>query len=323
MNRFIYSALVLVLAARVCDFAQAQQYPNRPIRFIVPSAPGGSPDISARMFAQELNRQLGQQLIVDNRAGASNTIGTELVARAQPDGYTIGYAVFSLATNPALMPKMRYDALRDLQMVIRLTSTPNVLAVLPSVPVKSVQDLIDQGRRAPGKLLYATGGAGTSLHLAMELFMSMTATRFTHVPYKGVDQATMAAIGGEAQIIFHNSAPMLPHVRSGRLRGLAVTTLKRAASLPELPTVAESGVPGYEIAPWGGIIAPAGLSRPILERLNAEFNVALRAKVVQDTYLAAGVEPQGGTPEQFTEFVRQETIKWGTLIKRLNLAATQ
>jgi tripartite-type tricarboxylate transporter receptor subunit TctC len=321
MARLFGSTGVIVLVAVLAAVAHAQPYPQRPIRLIVPSAPGGSPDISARMFAQEIARQVGQQVVVDNRTGASNTIGTELVARSAPDGYTIGYAVFSLSTNPALMPKLRYDTLRDLQMVIRLTSTPNILAVQPSVPAKSVQELVDLARKAPGKLLYATGGAGTSLHLGMELLMAMTGANLTHVPYKGVDQATMAAIGGEAQVIIHNSAPMLPHIKSGRLRALAVTSAKRASSLPDLPTVAESGVPGYEIAPWGGIFAPAGLSRPILDRLNAEFNVALKSKVVQDTYAAAGVEPQGGTPEQFTEFLKSEIEKWGGLIRKLGLKA--
>ncbi len=300
----------------VCaGMAGAQAYPNRPIRLIVPSAPGGSPDISSRMFAQEIGRQVGQQVVVDNRTGASNTIGTELVAKALPDGYTIGYAVFSLATNPSLMSPMRYDALRDLQMVIRLTSTPNVLAVANALPVKSVRDLVDHARKLNGKLLYASGGNGTSLHLGMELLISLTGAAFTHVPYKGVDQATIAVVGGEAQVIIHNSAPMLPHVRAGRVRGIAVTSIKRAPAMPDLPTVAESGVPGYEIAPWGGIMAPAGLPRPLLDRLNKEFNIALNSKPVQDAYLASGVDPQGGTAEQFTAFLRAETEKWSKVIK--------
>ena len=308
-----------VLALLTTAVVYAQPYPSRPIRLIVPSAPGGSPDISSRMFAQEISRQVGQQVVVDNRAGASGAIGFELVAKAPPDGYTIGYATFPLATNPSMLGKLRYDALRDLQMVMHATSTPNVLAVLPAMPVKSVEELITHARKAPGKLLYSSGGSGTSLHLAMELLMSMTGVKLVHVPYKGVDQATLAVISGEAHLMFHNIAPMLPHVRSGRMRGLAVSTLQRVKAVPELPTIAESGVPGFEIAPWGGIMAPAGLPRAVLQRLNTEFNIALKSKTLQDTYGSAGVEPQGGTPEQFTEFVRQETEKWGKLIQRLGL----
>jgi tripartite-type tricarboxylate transporter receptor subunit TctC len=311
--------IACALAFATAGELHAQPYPSRPIRFIVPSAPGGAPDISARMFAQEVSRQISQQIVVDNRAGASGAIGFELVAKAPPDGYTIGYATFPLATNPSMLTQLRYDAARDLQMVIRLTSTPNLLVVLPAVPAKSVQELIEHARKFPRKLLYSSGGSGTSLHLGMELLMSMTGVQLVHVPYKGVDQATMAVVSGEAQVLIHNIAPILPHVRAGRVRGLAVTTLKRVASVPELPTVAESGVPGFEIAPWGGILAPAGLTSAVLQRLNTEFNIALKSKVVQETYAAAGVEPQGGTPEQFTEHVRKETEKWGALIKRLGI----
>lgn len=319
MTRGIANRMALALTLALTTIAYSQPYPNRPIRLIVPSAPGGAPDIGARMFAQEISRQVGQQLVVDNRAGASGSIGFELVAKAPPDGYTIGVGTFPLAINPSMLPKLRYDAMRDLQMVIHTATTPNLLVVLPAVPVKSVEELIAHAKKVPGKLLYSSGGNGTSLHLAMEMLMSMTGAQLVHVPYKGVDQATMAVIGGEAQVMFHNIAPILPHVRGGRVRALAVTTLKRVSSVPDLPTVAESGVPGFEIAPWGGIIAPAGIPRAVLHRLNAEFNIALKSNTVQDTYRNAGVEPQGGTPEQFTEHVRKETEKWGGLIRRLGI----
>jgi tripartite-type tricarboxylate transporter receptor subunit TctC len=300
-------------------YAQTQPYPSRPIRLIVPSAPGGSPDISSRMFAQEIARQMGQQLVVDNRSGAGGVIGFEMVAKAPPDGYTLGYATFALATVPSLLSNLRYDATRDLQMVMHITSTPNVLAVFPGLPVKSVGELLAHARKHPGTLHFGSSGSGTSLHLAGALIMSMTGVNLVHVPYKGVDQAVVATIGGESQLIIHNSAPMFPHVKASRVRGLAVTTAKRVPTLPDLPTVAEAGVPGYEIAPWGGIMAPKGIPRNILARVNNEFNIALKSKTVQDTYAAAGVEAVGGTPEQFTEFLRQETNKWGTLIKRLAL----
>jgi tripartite-type tricarboxylate transporter receptor subunit TctC len=312
---------VVLAVAQAPAYAQpnVHAYPSRPIRLIVPSAPGGSPDISSRMFAQEIAKQMGQQLVVDNRSGAGGVIGFELVAKAPPDGYTLGYATFALSTVPSLLSGLRYDAARDLQMVMHLTSTPNVMAVFPGLPVKSVEDLLAHARKNPGTLHFGSSGSGTSLHLAGALIMSMTGVNLVHVPYKGVDQAVVATIGGESQIIIHNSAPMVPHVKAGRVRGLAVTTAKRIATLPDLPTVAEAGVPGYEIAPWGGIMAPKGIPKDILARVNTEFNIALKSKTVQDTYAASGVIPMGGTPEQFTEFLRKETEKWGGLIKRLGL----
>jgi tripartite-type tricarboxylate transporter receptor subunit TctC len=313
------SATAALVPSPACAQTQPHAYPSRPIRLIVPSAPGGSPDISSRMLAQEIGRQMGQQLVVDNRSGAGGVIGFELVAKAPPDGYTLGYATFALATVPSLLSNLRYDAMRDLQMVMHLTSTPNVLAVFPGLPVKSIEELLAHARKHPGTLHFGSSGSGTSLHLAGALLMSMTGVNLVHVPYKGVDQATVATIGGESQLIIHNSAPMVPHVKAGRVRGLAVTTAKRVATLPELPTVAEAGVPGYEIAPWGGIMAPKGIRKDILERVNTEFNIALKAKTVQDTYAATGVEAIGGSPERFTEFLRKETDKWGSLIKRLGL----
>lgn len=313
--------LVFALCAMmaVSGETHAQPYPSRPIRLIVPSAPGGSPDISSRMFAPEITRQMGQQLVIDNRSGAGGLIGFELVAKAPADGYTIGYATFALSTIASLVPNLRFDAMRDLQMVMHGTSTPNVLAVFPGLPVKSLDDLLVHARKHPATLHFGSSGSGTSLHLAGALLMSMTGVNLVHVPYKGVDQAVVATIGGESQIIIHNSTPMLPHVKAGRMRGLAVTTAKRIPALPEMPTVAESGVPGYEIAAWGGYMAPKGLSRDVLTRLNTELNIALKSKTVQDTYAAAGVIPIGGSPEQFTAFVRSETEKWGTLIRRLGL----
>ncbi len=315
---FVLAASVLAAAP---GYAQtpSQPYPSRPIRLIVPSAPGGSPDISSRMLAPEIARQMGQQLVVDNRSGAGGVIGYEMVAKAPADGYTIGYATFALSTVPALLTNLRYEAMRDLQMVMHLTSTPNVLAVFPGLPVKSVDDLLAHARKHPATLHFGSSGSGTSLHLAGALLMSMTGVNLVHVPYKGVDQAVVATIGNEAQLIIHNSAPMLPHVKAGRVRGLAVTTGKRVATLPDLPTVAEAGVPGYEISPWGGIMAPKGISRDVLARLNKEFNIALKSKIVQDTYAAAGVEAIGGSPEQFNEHLRKEIEKWGSLIRKLGL----
>lgn len=317
IQRLIFVACATAISAlALLGLAYAQSYPIRPIRLIVPSAPGGSPDISSRMFAPEITRQMGQQLVVDNRSGAGGLIGYELVAKAPADGYTLGYATFALSTIHSLVPNLRIDVMRDLQMVMHITSTPNVLAVFPGLPIKSVEELLAHARKHPGALHFGSSGTGTSLHLGGELLMSMTGVRLVHVPYKGVDLAVTATIGGESQIIIHNSAPMIPHVKSGRVRGLAVTTARRLPALQELPTVAEAGVPGYEISPWGGIMAPKGLPKEVLARLNNEFNVALKTKHIQDTYAAASVLAIGGSPEQFTEFLRKEMEKWGTLIKR-------
>ena len=319
LQRVIALIPVVFALAPAPATAQTQAYPNRPIRLIVPSAPGGSPDISSRMFATEIARQTGQQLVVDNRSGAGGLIGFELVVKAPLDGYTLGYATFALSTIASVMPNLKFDAQRDLQMVMHSTSTPNILVVFPGLPIKSVEDLIAHARKNPGTLHFGSSGGGTSLHLGGELLMSMTGIKLIHVPYKGVDQAVIATIGGESQVIIHNSTPMLPHVKAGRVRGLAVTTAKRIAALPDMPTVSEAGVPSYEISPWGGFMAPRGLPKDILARVNTELNLALKAKPVQDTYTAAGVLSIGGTPEQFTEFLRKETEKWGALIKRLGL----
>lgn len=321
LQRTGFAALLMASAVPVAAQAQAQTqaYPSRPIRLIVPSAPGGSPDISSRMFAPEITRQMGQQLVVDNRSGAGGLIGFEMVAKAPADGYTIGYATFALSTVHALVPNLRIDVLRDLQMVMHITSTPNVLAVFPGLPVKSVEDLLTHARKHPGTLHFGSSGVGTSLHLGGELLNSMAGVKLVHVPFKGVDLATVATIGGESQLIIHNSTPMIPHVKAGRVRGLAVTTAKRIAALPDMPTVSEAGVAGYEISPWGGIMAPKGLPKETLARLNTEFNIALKTKTIQDTYAAAGVETIGGPPEKFSDFLRKEMDKWGTLIKRLAL----
>jgi tripartite-type tricarboxylate transporter receptor subunit TctC len=319
MTRHLGARIALLVALICASFAHGQDYPNRPIRWIVASAAGGSPDFFTRLYAQEVGKQMGQQIVVDNRPGASGSIGYELVAKAPKDGYTLGYATFLISTNPSLIPNLRYDALKDFQMVMQTGSSPNLLAVGAAIPVKSVTELIDHARRYPGKLMFGSTGIGTSMHLGMELLMSMTGVQMVHVPYKGSQQAAMAIIGGELHLIADNITPILPHVKAGRLRGLAVTSAKRASSVPDLPTVAEAGVPGFEIAPWGGVMVPAGVPKAIIARLNAEFSKALVSATLREAFAATGVEPIGGTPEQFTEHVRKEIEKWGALIQRLGI----
>ena len=312
--------LLLVCSLPVSSVADAQVFPARPIRLIVPSAPGGSPDIGARMIANELTRQMGQQVLVDNRPGAGGLLGLDMIAKAPPDGYTLGYVTFFVSTSPSLIRKLPFNAMRDFQWVIHQTTVPNLMAVSQSLPVTSVATLIDYARTYPGKLSYGSVGNGTSMHLSMELFQSMTGTKMLHVPYKGIQQAITDVIGGQLHVVCDNLASILPHVRSNRLRPMGVTTLKRSPIVPELPAIAES-VPGYEIAPWGGYALPARVPREITQRFNAEINKALAVPAVADKFASFGSMVIGGTPEQFAEHVRRETVKWAGVLKAAGVVA--
>ena len=230
-------------------------YPERPIRMIVPSAAGGQPDTNSRLVAAELTKALGQQVVVDNRPGASSSIGFEAVARAQPDGYTIGYGAFPLATNPSLLAHVPYDVNKDFRMVIFTNISPNIIAITPALPVNSMQDLIAYAKRNPDQLVFGSSGVGSTMHLSMELLKQMTQTQMVHVQYKGMAQVITEIIGGRLQLASDNVTSMLPHVKSGRLRALGVTGARRIPQAPEIPTVAEAGVPGYEITAWGGYMA--------------------------------------------------------------------
>ncbi len=313
------AALAIALLSATTTHPQA--YPTKPIRMIVPGAPGGGPDISARLVVNELSKQMGQQVVVENRPGASGVIAFEAMARATPDGYTVGYGTFLLATNPSLFSKLPYDATRDFQMVIHQVTVPNLLAVSPSLPIKSVQELIDYARGNPGTLSFASSGNGSRMHLSMELFKMMTGTSLVHVPYKAMQQAISDAIGGQMDIVCDNMLSILPHVKAGRLRGLGVTALKRSPAVPDLPTIAEAGIPGYEITPWAGYLVPARVHREIVMRLNAEINKALVSQNVTEKYAAMGFVIVGGTPEQFAEHVRKETAKWAQVIKTAGIRA--
>ncbi|MEQ1773158.1 MAG: tripartite tricarboxylate transporter substrate binding protein [Burkholderiales bacterium] len=302
------------MAACACSSALAQ-YPDRPIRYIVPSAAGGSPDVGARILTAELGRFLGQQLVVDNRAGASGSIGTDLIAKALPDGYTIGPGnIQTLAINRILL-RLPYDPDKDLRKIVYAYSTPNVLAVNEAMPVRSVKELVEHARANPGKLLHA-GVVGSSNHLSSELFKLMTGTRMSFIPYKGAQQAITEMIGGQVHLMLENSAALLPHVRAGRVRGLAVTSVTRSRAAPELPTIDEAGVPGFEMTAWSGLIAPAGVPAAVVARLNAGFNRALALPAVREKLIAMGLEATGGTPEQFEQHVRSEAAKWADVVKR-------
>ena len=294
-------------------------YPERPIRFIVPGAAGGAPDINVRIIVAEVARQMGQQFVVDNRPGAGGSIGTEIIAKASPDGYTIGTGnIATLAINRSVLTNLPYDP-DKLQPVVQWTYVPNLLAVTLSLPVKSVQELIDHARKNPGKLLFATPGIAGSLHMSGELFKLMTRTQIVHVPFKAAVMAHADLTAGRVHLMFDNIPSVGPHVKAGRLRGLAVTTAKRVPAYSELPTVAEAGVPGFEVTAWGGVIMPNGVPKAIVARLNAEVNKALALPHVREKLTSLGSEVVGGTPEAFAEHIRRETAKWADVVTRAGI----
>jgi tripartite-type tricarboxylate transporter receptor subunit TctC len=311
---------VLVLGASSASSALCgvpAEYPSRPIRFLVPSAPGGTPDIIARVIGGELTKQMGQQVVVDTRPGAGGVIGMQMLAKAPPDGYTIGYGpVSAVAVIPNLYPKLPYDSAKDFQAVTQLVFGLHILTVTPSLPVKSVQELIDYAKASPGKLSYGSSGSGSTQHVGMELFKHMSGTQMIHVPYKAIQQAITETIGGRVHVVFDNLASMLPHVRGGRVRALGVTSLKRTPAAPELPTISEAGVPGFEVATWSGMLVPAGVPAPIVAALNAEVNKALVSTAAKERLGASGYELVGGSAEQFAALVRKETAKWGEVVRR-------
>ena len=314
-------AMVLLLfawaATAITSDVLAQNYPARPIRLIVPQAPGSASDTSARIVAAELTKQMGQQIVVDNRPGGALTIGIEMVTRAPPDGYTIGYGpVGALAISPNMVRKLPYDVQKDLQAVAQLASNQMLLAVSPKLPFKTVPEVIDYAKQNPGKLSNASSGNGTPGHVGFELFKFMTGTRIVHVPYKGGAAGIADLISGQVHLMMESLNSITPHAKAGRVRALAVSGATRSTALPELPTIAEAGVPGYEASTWNGIVAPAGVPRPIIVKLNAEINKALASPTLKERFAALGAEPAIGTPEQFAELIRKENAKWAEVVQR-------
>ena len=309
----VFCGVLLLLIG--CNAGAA--YPDRPLRYIMGSAAGGGPDVAARVIMAELSRQTGQQVIVDNRPGASGILGTELIVRSTPDGYTMGHGnINTMAINPSVMPKIPYDHLRDLQAVVLMYNSPNLLAVTLSLPVKSVQELIDYAKKNPDKLTFASTGNGSSIHVGMELFKLMTDTRMVHVPYKAATVAITDLTSGRVQLMADNIQSIGTHVKAGRLRGLAVTSSHRVAAFSELPTIAESGVPGFDVSAWAGVIVPAGVPKATIAALNAAINKALAAPAVRDKLPEYGLEIVGGTPEQYAAHIRKETVRWADVVKR-------
>jgi len=313
-------ALVLALAglfALALPFAARAQYPDRPIRLVVPQAAGSASDNVARVLAAALSQQMGQQVVVDNRPGGALTIGIDIVAKSAPDGYTLALGpVGALAITRHMVAKLPYDIERDLQPVALISYGHLVLATSPVIPVKSVRELIDYARKNPGKLTNASSSNGSPGHVSGELFKYMTGTDIVHVPYKGGAQAINDLMAGHVQIMFESLNSMAAFVRSGKVRGLAVSGAKRSAVFPELPTLNESGVPGYDVTSWSGLLVPVGVPRAIVDRLNAEVNKAINSPGYKDKFEALGSEGGGGTPEAFAELIRKDSAKWADVIKR-------
>ncbi len=287
----------------------------RPIRFIVPFPPGGGADTLARTVGQKLGEAWGQQVVVDNRPGGATNIAAEVAANAAPDGYTLLETVLAHAVNASLYPKLGYDLQRDFAPVVFMATIPNILTVNPAVPVKSTRELIDHARARPGQLNYASTGNGGPQHLGMELFKTLTGAQITHVPYKGAAPAHADLVSGQVQVMFANMLSSLPLIRAGRLRALAISSAKRSPVTPELPTVAESGAPGFESGSWFGISAPAKTPRAIVNKLNVETNRILKIQELRDRLGAEGADFVGGTPDAYGAFLREEISKWAKVVK--------
>jgi tripartite-type tricarboxylate transporter receptor subunit TctC len=295
--------------------ARAQGYPNQPIRLIVPYAAGGGVDLIARAVAPKLTEKLGQPVVIDNRGGAGGNIGTELAARTEPNGYTLVMGAAALAINVSLYRKLPFDPVKDFAPISLLAATPNILAVHTVVPSKSVKELIALAKSKPGGLNYASAGNGTTSHLAAELFKTMAGVDIVHIPYKGTSPAVVALLSGEAAIMLAPALTLIPHIRANRVKGLAVTGAKRSPAIPELPTVAESGVPGFEARQWYGALAPAGTPAEIVARLNKEMVAIVQSPEVAGRLQKEGSEPIGSTPDEFARYIKAEIAKWAKVVR--------
>ncbi|MBI3374364.1 MAG: tripartite tricarboxylate transporter substrate binding protein [Betaproteobacteria bacterium] len=326
MKRFVQGAAVLSVAvglslAAAPAAAQAQKYPSRPIKLIVPVPPGSGTDLIARTVGGKMSEHMGVPVVVENRGGASAAIGTDALAKSPADGYTImmGYTVH--ATNPIFNSKLPYDTLRDTAPIAYVCYIPLVLDVHPSVPVNSVQELIALAKSQPGKIAYASGGAGAGAHLSGELFRILTRTDVVHIPYKGNAPAVADLLGGQVHMMFDIVTTSLPLIRAGKLKGLAVTSTRRSSLAPELPTMIEAGLPGFEVVGWYMLLAPAGMPKDVMTVLNAEVNRAIKDPEVGAKLGSQGVEWVGGTPEQADSFLRAEMARWGKIAKETGMKA--
>jgi len=315
MHRQTLTALFLGAILITPLTAAAQQYPTKAIRFVVPFAPGGGTDIIGRVVAQALNDALGQPVVVDNRGGAGSTLGTEIVAKSPADGYTILFGNISLAFNATLYTKLRYDTIRDLAPISLSAVQPNILVIHPGLPAKNLKEFIELARANPGKYNYASAGTGSGTHLAAELLKLQTKIDIVHVPYKGTGPALTDLLGGQINMMVSTFASALPHVKSGRMRALGVTTAKRSPAAPDVPTLIEGGVAGYDYSTWYGLLAPAGTPKPVIDMLNASNRKVLARDDIKQKLESQGVDPIVNTPAEFSAYMKSETEKWGKVVK--------
>jgi tripartite-type tricarboxylate transporter receptor subunit TctC len=309
------------LQAAAAESSAVSGYPAKPVRMVVGLAPGGATDIMARAIAPRLSERLGRQFVVENRSGAGGTTAAALVAKSPPDGYTLLTVSASYSISPALYPALPYDSLKDLAPISRIAESPFLLVAHPSLPVKNVKELISLARAKPGVLNFASAGNGSSGHLTAELFKSMAAIPVTHVPYKGAGPALIDVLAGQVHYMFANILSSLPYVKSGRVKGLAVTSAKRSPIVPEIPTVDESGVKGYQVTSWYGVLAPAGTPQPIIDKLNTDINAVMKSSEVQTWLARDGAVPVAATPDQFAQHIATEIARWRKVVKEARIQA--
>ena len=318
--RFSTSAFLLGCALVIAPAAAQQPWPAKPIRFVAPFAPGGGTDFIGRVAAQKLTEAVKQQVIVENRPGAGGTLGAEIGAKAAPDGYTFTVIAGSYSVNPAVY-KLAFDPVGDITPVIQFSQGPLLIVVHPALPIKSMKDLIALAKTRPGGLSYASSGQGSIVHLSTELFLYMAKIKAVHIPYKGTGPAITDTMSGQTQFLFGSIAAVMPVVKSGRLRGIAVTTARRLPALPDIPTLDESGVKGYDVVLWHGLVGPKGLPRPIVDRVNGDLNKALKAKDMEEKLATDGVSPAGGTPEQFGAIIKRDIDTWRKVVQMAGVKA--
>ena len=318
-NNILKTSVVVVVSSMMVPTAAAQAYPAKPIRIIVPLAAGGPGDVLTRAMGQKLSEQTGQPVVIDNRPGANTNVGTEFVAKSPADGYTLLSTANPLTTNPSLYPALPYDPLRDFAPITLIGLTPLLLVVHPSLPVKSAKDLIALAKARPAQLNYASAGNGSALHLAGEMFNSLARVKLVHVPYKGVTNAFSDLLGGQISIMFPGAPIALPQIKAGKLRALGTTGEKRMAAAPDVPPVAESGLPGYEVSVWYGVLAPANTPAAVVSRLHREISKIVQLPDIRERWMALGTEPLHNTPEQYAAYLKADVGKWAKVVREANV----
>ena len=313
IGKMLFPAMTVLAVLAAAPSAWSQQYPTKPVRIVAPFAPGGGTDFIARLIAQKLTAALGQQFVVDNRPGAGGTLGTEIGVKSAPDGYTLTMIAASYTVNPSLY-KLKFDPANDISAVILIDKGPFLVVVHPSMPVKNIKDLIALAKAKPGEINYATSGQGSIVHMATELFLNMAGIKMTHIPYKGTGPALTDTISGQTTLLFGSIASTLPYTKSGRLRPIAVTTAKRIPAEPGIPSIAESGVPGYDVTNWHGLIGPKGMPRSIVDRVNSEVAKIIKQKDMEKQLQGDGLSADGGPAEEFQQRIRKEIDQWKRVV---------